>query len=552
MTPKYTYPGVYVKEIPSGARPIAATSTSHTAFIDFFDRGPVNEAVRLNGFGDFERKLGGLHADSEAGYAIQQYFLNGGRTAFAVRVLLEPASGDVDPDGLAYSVVGRASVALVAAPGPGPSINVTARSEGTWGNDLFIGVVHPDATDNTTFGLTVREYDGDRLVAMESYDCVNTTTGDAGNIATIVNAASDLIEVKIDAAGTRPGSSRVDADVAPAVGEANTVKLDDLGKSVLTRLAGGCDGATPGSAVWMGRASGAIVGSEVDGSGMFALNRIAPEIFNIMCIPAAAELDEAGTSAVYAAALGYCKDKRAFLIVDPPAGMNTSEGVRGWGNLPRDGNAASYFPRLSIGDALSGDGPREFASSGTVAGIYARTDVERGVWKAPAGIETRLLGANLRLSRALTGEQAGVLNARGVNALRNFPQYDNVVWGGRTLAGADGTASEWKYVPVRRTALFIEEALIQGLQWVVFEPNDEPLWSQIRLNVGDFLQNLFRKGAFQGAKPDDAYFVKVDGGTTTRADIEAGVVNVVVGFAPLRPAEFVVIKISQRAGRLQA
>lgn len=167
MAPEYTHPGVYVEEIPSGVRPIASVSTSNTAFIGFFDRGPVNEAVRLDGFGDLERKLGGLRADSEAGYAIQQYFLNGGRKAFAVRVLLEPATGDLDPDGLPYPAVARASVTLAASPGPGPSITVTAQSEGAWGNDLFIGVVHPDATDNTAFGLTVREYDGDRLVATD-------------------------------------------------------------------------------------------------------------------------------------------------------------------------------------------------------------------------------------------------------------------------------------------------------------------------------------------------------------------------------------------------
>ncbi|MEA2023598.1 MAG: phage tail sheath subtilisin-like domain-containing protein, partial [Actinomycetota bacterium] len=420
---------------------------------------------------------------------------------------------------------------------------VTAQSEGAWGNDLFIGVVHPDATDNTAFGLTVREYDGDRLVATENYHSVNTTTGDSGNIATVVNAASDLVEVRVDAAGTRPASSQA------AVAATNGAKLDDIGKPVLARFAGGSDGVTPGSAVWKSMASGAIVGNEVDGSGMFALHRIAPDIFNIMCIPAAAELDEAGTSAVYAAALEYCKDKRAFLIVDPPAGMNTSEGVRGWGGLPRDGNAAVYFPRLSIGDALNANEPRELASSGTMAGIFARTDADRGVWKAPAGPATGLRGADLRLTRVLTGAENGVLNAEGVNALRSFPRYGNVCWGSRTLAGTHAMVSEWKYVPVRRTALFIEGTLTQGLQWVVFEPNGEPLWSQIRLSVSDFLDGLFRKGAFQGAKPSDAYFVKVDGGTTTRADIEAGVVNIVVGFAPLKPAEFIVIKIAQRAGR---
>jgi hypothetical protein len=184
-----------------------------------------------------------------------------------------------------------------------------------------------------------------------------------------------------------------------------------------------------------------------------------------------------------------------------------------------------------------------------MAGNYARTDSARGIWKAPAGIEATLRGVQ-RLEYKLTDPENGTLNPLAINCLRSFPVYGNISWGARTLVGSDQQASEWKYVPVRRTALFLEESLYRGLHWVVFEPNDESLWAQIRLNVGAFMQNLFRQGAFQGSSPREAYFVKCDSETTTQNDINLGIVNIVVGFAPLKPAEFVIIKLQQIAGQI--
>jgi hypothetical protein len=214
----------------------------------------------------------------------------------------------------------------------------------------------------------------------------------------------------------------------------------------------------------------------------------------------------------------------------------------------RHRNAALYYPRLQTPDPL-GPQPRTVGPSGTLAGIYASTDASRGVWKAPAGTEATLLGASVFVK--LTDNENGGLNPRGVNALRVFPVFGGVAWGARTLVGADQIADEWKYVPVRRTALVLEESLYEGLKWVVFEPNDEPLWSQIRLNVGAFMPVLFRQGAFQGKSPQEAYLVKCDSETTTQADIDLGIVNILVGFAPLKPAEFVVIQIQQLAGQAQ-
>jgi phage tail sheath protein FI len=207
-------------------------------------------------------------------------------------------------------------------------------------------------------------------------------------------------------------------------------------------------------------------------------------------------------------------------------------------------HAVVYFPRVKMPDSLKENRLGTFAPGGAIAGIIARTDAQRGVWKAPAGIEASFSGVR-EFTYKLTDGENGRLNPLGLNCLRSFRAYGNIVWGARTLAGADQLASQWKYLPVRRIALYIEESLYRGLHWVVFEPNDESLWAQIRLNVGTFMQDLFRQGAFQGQTPRDAYLVKCDSETTTQSDIDKGIVNILVGFAPLKPAEFVFIQIQQ-------
>jgi phage tail sheath protein FI len=294
-----------------------------------------------------------------------------------------------------------------------------------------------------------------------------------------------------------------------------------------------------------------LIGVRVAKTGLFALEEV--DLFTILCMPRAADLAPAALLAVYSAAEAYCLERRAFLIVDIPEAINDVQEMRDWldtnANL-RSRNAAVYFPRIRIADPLDEFRLRDIASSGTMAGLYSRTDNDRGVWKAPAGIDATLRNVG-DLSDILTDPENGVLNPLGINCLRNFPIYGNVAWGARTLDGADVQASEWKYIPVRRFALFLEESLYRGTKWVVFEPNDEPLWAQIRLNVGAFMQTLFRQGAFQGQTPREAYFVKCDKDTTTQNDINLGIVNILVGFAPLKPAEFVIIRISQIAGQIQ-
>jgi hypothetical protein len=289
-----------------------------------------------------------------------------------------------------------------------------------------------------------------------------------------------------------------------------------------------------------------LIGSRAAKTGIFALEDV--DLFNLLILPGQSD------AALQAAAITYAEERRAFVVLDLPAETDTPAEAQAWLNANgtlRHRNAAAYFPRLRAADPLQQNRIRSFANSGAVAGLYARTDRTRGVWKAPAGTEAQLRGAQ-GLDYVMTDAENGVLNPLGLNALRSFPAFGVIGWGARTLLGSDALASEWKYLPVRRLALFIEESLYRGTQWVVFEPNDEPLWSQIRLNVGAFMQMLFRQGAFQGRTPREAYLVQCDASTTTQADIDLGIVNIVVGFAPLKPAEFVIIRLQLLAGQAQA
>jgi len=295
-----------------------------------------------------------------------------------------------------------------------------------------------------------------------------------------------------------------------------------------------------------------LIGNPNTKTGIYALEDV--DLFNLLCIPCTAgELDSTAAQAVMSVAEAYCAQRRAFFIVDAPNGEEQPVQIQNWlarHETLRNRNAALYYPRLKIPDPLNEFRLRSVGASGTIAGLYARTDNERGVWKAPAGTEAGLRGVS-ELEYRLTDGENGALNTLAINCLRTFPIYGIVSWGARTLDGSDQENSEWKYVPVRRLGLFLEESLYRGTKWAVFEPNDEPLWAQIRLNVGAFMNNLFRQGAFQGQTPREAYLVKCDKETTTQNDVDQGVVNILVGFAHLKPAEFVFIRIQQLAGQIQ-
>lgn len=274
------------------------------------------------------------------------------------------------------------------------------------------------------------------------------------------------------------------------------------------------------------------------------------DLFNLMVLPEDADPAAVSLAQVYGPASVFCQQRRAFLIMDAPADWASAQDAFSKVAAARIGlvkdHSAIYFPRLVV---PNGKKPKTVGAAGAVAGVYARIDSTRGVWKAPAGVEADIRGIT-GLAQRFSDPEHGSMNPRGINVMRSFPN-GLVVYGARTNDGDDDFASEYKYIPIRRLALYIEESLYRGLKWVVFEPNDEPLWSQIRLNVGVFMHDLFRRGAFQGSKPSDAYFVKCDRETTTQSDRNLGIVNILVGFAPLKPAEFVLLYLQQMAGQLE-
>lgn len=299
----------------------------------------------------------------------------------------------------------------------------------------------------------------------------------------------------------------------------------------------GNDGAAPGVPEY--------TGNELLQTGFHALDSV--DIFNLMVLPGDRDVNEATHVQLWGPASTYCQQNRAFLLIDAPESWTRGDrpvaGRTEVNTLRRpvvNDHAAVFYPRVRYSD---GGVLRYIGPTGMIAGLMARLDSTRGVWKAPAGVEASLRGV-LDLKVNLTDKENGVLNKLGANCLRKFPS-GFVNWGARTLDGADDFSSEWKYVPIRRLALFLEESLFRGTTWVVFQPNDEPLWAKIRMNLNAFMMSLFRQGAFQGSAPDQAFYVKCDDETTTKNDQNLGIVNIEVGFAPLKPAEFVVIKIQQ-------
>jgi len=536
-----TYPGVYIEEIPSGVRTITGVATSITAFVGRADRGPVNEPTTITSFGDYERTFGGLSLLSTMSYAVRDFYQNGGSQAIIVRVI---ASG-----GTAHINLRVDASSPPATSPPGDNLPLEASSPGAWGNNLSATVdfktadptapvTSPPAPPNPElFNLIVRETVAGTLKQEEKFLLVSMNPASPRFLPRVLEQTSQLVVVP-----------KVSGNFDIPINNAGN-PLRPLVTASPVQATGGSDGVdiTPTE----------IQGSRNAKTGMFALEKA--DLFNLLCIPPATRTADTAPS-VYQTAVGYCTERRAMLIVDPPAawGANSAtasaQALAGLSTLGLSGtvarNAALYFPRVIQPDPLRDRQLDTFVPCGIVAGVMARTDTQRGVWKAPAGQDASLNGIQ-GLQANLTDNENGLLNPLGINCLRSFPVIGRVVWGARTLRGADQLADEYKYVPVRRTALFIEESLYRGTQWVVFEPNDEPLWAQIRLNVGAFMQNLFRQGAFQGKTPRDAYLVKCDKETTTQNDINLGIVNILVGFAPLKPAEFVIIKIQQLAGQIE-
>jgi phage tail sheath protein FI len=714
MPTTYTYPGVYVEEIPSGVRTITGVATSITAFVGRARRGPTDEPRTINNYGDFERIYGGLWEGSTVSFAVRDFYRNGGTRAIIARLYhptfetngedeterdevfaavqtptravaeavadaaeearengatagsvadatttaarevagaaadaardVADAAGQAEVDGAEPEAVAEAAtnaseigdedspervaakavadaagkaagevgatasnvakatetaaarviratdtaaraiaavarraareddadaasvadaatrdetVADAAARGANEAVprararlsvdalGLEARDEGAWGNEIRVRVNHvtrdleEGESRDSLFNLAILDGETGQIEEIRN---VSITDGHPRQVNKVLTSESQLVRMTGDLPPNGPAPHPTPAGVD--VWAANTPATN---AGVAT-----ADRASDGERVEVADFTG--TGKAATKQGLYQLEKV--DLLNILCIPPYKD-DRNVDQSLITDATKYCEERRAFLLVDPPTAWIDKEGARKGinGEDPegkietRSKNAAVFFPRFVQPNPLRDNQEQEFVPCGAVAGVFARTDAQRGVWKAPAGLAATLAGVP-KLSVRLTDPEIGELNPLGVNCLRVAPAAGPVAWGARTLDGDDRLASEWKYIPVRRLALFIEESLYRGTQWVVFEPNDEPLWAQIRLNVGAFMRNLFRQGAFQGASPREAYFVKCDKESTTQNDINLGIVNIVVGFAPLKPAEFVILKIQQIAGEI--
>ncbi|GAB3170301.1 phage tail sheath subtilisin-like domain-containing protein [Myceligenerans halotolerans] len=509
MTITPSHPGVYITEVPSGNRAITGVATSITAFVGVAGRGPANEPVPISSYADFERRFGGLARNSGLGYAVRDFYLNGGGRAIVVRVA--PSGAD--------------SATLDVG-----DLSLEANGPGSWADTLEVEVQHlPTAEADDVAAGQGGGIQGSDLFTLLIREAPGEDPAETFRNVTMVDGPRRVDRVL-------EASLLLHAAAAPAEGDARPAS----GNFAVAAADQGSDGGTIAGSDY---ASAALESSR---GGIYALEDA--DLVNIIVIPPPTPAG-ALPPAVWSSALAYAVTRRAFLLVDPPPAATPADAEAFASDNGLTGiaarNAALYYPRVRHADPMRGGSIGTFAPSGVVAGVLARTDASRGVWKAPAGLEAAMTGV-VDLERHLSNDQNGDLNSSGVNALRAFRDAGSVVWGARTLRGADVLADEYGYVPVRRFALFLEESLYRGTQWVVFEPNDEPLWAQIRLTIGGYMQDLFRKGAFQGSTPREAYFVRCDAETTTQYDIDRGIVNIQVGFAPLKPAEFVIISVQQK------
>jgi hypothetical protein len=640
-----SYPGVYVEEVPSSVRPIAAASTSIAAFIGVAERGPVGEAVKIFNFTEYQNRYGGFTTSSFLSHAVYQFFNNGGTQCYVVRVAAANAT--------------KANIVLRdrAAANPQASLTISANSPGVWGNQLAVVITNGTNDPLNEFNLLV--FQQDELTPLERFDNLSMVPG-APNFVPTATASSRYIQVTVNAANTdaQAGTSRGAAAPQALVGPRTRCRINvngdgfqevDLQAAVptpapdlnsaaniaiaiqarvraLTKLRASTEPnafanflcevnngvllltsgvASPASSVKVMPAAN----SSQDATGLLRLGLLSggvetlgaavlrpqnnpprtppdnyyfigdnsaptPEVASVVAgsdgnaittdqpyIDAFARLDDKedvsllavpgiGSPALVGAGMNYCANRSlsdCFFIGDMSQTDDTVDEAKNFRNAitPKNSYGAIYTPWVRMLDPTGRSAtPILVPPSGFVAGLYAKTDGQRGVWKAPAGTSVAL-GGSVGLAVNLTDSQQGNLNPLNINAIRQFAGSGMVLWGARTVTSDPA----WNYVPVRRMAIFLRVSIYRGIQWAVFEPNDEDLWASLRLSIGSFMMNLFRQGAFQGATPAQAFFVKCDNETTTQADIDAGIVNVLVGFAPLKPAEFVVVKISQKVGQ---
>jgi phage tail sheath protein FI len=540
MMPTYLTPGVYINEVSSGSRPIEAVETSVAAFIGVTQRGPVYSPVSITGQYEFERIFGGFLPPgsgmetnpagdtchrSYLAHAVCHFFNNGGRRCYVVRICKDDASSATSSNiGLLTDVKAAYRAADTISP-------ADARNPGQWANDHYDVHITPSQRDPVhLFNLAIRYWKTaedrslpedqwrDDPIIKESYSDLSHWPGSRAFAPDVVNRASNLLSIEID-------SSRI---AACATDEHNLAAAETY------VLASGNDGSELNP----------LTDGYIFDEALHSLDSIGD--VQLIAIPGIHEQARKGVE--------YCENRPqndCIFFMDPPEDKDSPSEILSWLNQPKNYTSSSYgvlyYPWVKAANLAREGGTDWFPPSGFVMGIYARIDTARGVWKAPAGRTASLTGA-IDVKTHLTHRQQAGLNPRGINCLRVFKGMGTMVWGSRTLA--TGVDPEWRYVPLRRTAIMIERSIYCGIQWAIFEPNDHRLWSFLRINIENFLLGLFRAGAFQGSTAKDAYFVRCGlGDTMSQGDIDAGRVIVELGFAPLKPAEFMIIRIKQKVNR---
>ncbi len=514
--PNYLSPGVYVEEVEAGSRPIEGVGTAVAAFVGFAEKGPLNQPTLVTNWTQFTEAFGDFQPDSYLAHAVYGYMQNGGNTAFIVRIGSGVApEGAKPPKGTVAK--GRAKEEL-AGPPRATLGGYRVQAVGTAaGKNISLEVTDPggDSPPKDQFRLVVL-VDGTEA---EAFDNVSVAKGDT-NVATRVNTVSTVIafdEVKPGTALSHPPKGTTALVAPPQPAPESSLSPDDY------------------------------VGDVAKRTGFSALETV--DEVTMVAVPDLVAALEAGAidleafKAVQLAVIAHCELMgNRLAILDPPPDLNPQQ-IKDWrvNEAGYDSKFATlYWPYPKVFDPATGTS-KFVPPSGHMAGIWARNDDTRGVHKAPANEVVR--GA-IALQSRITKAEHDLLNPVGINCIRSFPGRGVRVWGARTLSSDPA----WRYVNVRRLFNYLEESILIGTQWTVFEPNDPQLWARIRRTISAFLVNEWRKGALFGATPDDAYYVKCDDETNPSEGIDAGQVVCQIGVAPVKPAEFVIFQLSQFSG----
>ncbi len=520
--PTYAAPGVYVEEVPSSQKSLTAAATAIAAFVGFTERAPADdpsdpEGVKprlVTSWTQFEQLYGGFAPGCMLPLSVYGYFQNGGSIAYVVRI--PNTAPPEEPAQAALPAADRALGTPISVSSIEPGANLTIAVE-----SVDLGEDATESGDPAPFTLTVLE--GDKPV--ETFESLTVTPGER-NVETVVNAASTRVKVKLDLGK--------DVDLA----------------SVMEVLKPGTYPLAAPAPVPVPVSGRKFAGSEAARTGINGLS-IADEV-TMVIVPdlVTAARKEDGTvdlglwKQVQTALISHCElQGNRMAILDSPPGM-TPQQVKEWRTdvaMYDSAFAAFYYPWIKIENPAATNGDREVfvPPSGHVAGVWARTDETRGVWKAPANDTIR---GCLDVERPITKNEQSLLNPIGINCIRPFGTRGIRIWGARTLS----SDSDWRYVNVRRLFNMVETTILDGTQWTVFEPNDISLWEGVKRTVGAFLTGLWKEGALFGASPDQAFYVKCDAETNPPESIDEGKLVVEVGIAPVKPAEFVIFRISQQ------